>query len=387
MLELQPDTQPSTSFQDLSPIPTIPTTNKPNARKQHAEIITSPEVRDLKRRKMQEKLVKQNKKLEKDKKKLKNQKQAPNKKTRSKVFQEKRNDSSEDSGEEDLGDIDLSPIPTIPTTNKPNARKQHAEIITSPEVRDLKRRKMQEKLVKQNKKLEKDKKKLKNQKQAPNKKTRSKVFQEKRNDSSEDSGEEDLGDIVSDHSSDHIESDSEDFCSVFEQQDRAEMLELQPDTQPSTSFQDLSPIPTIPTTNKPNARKQHAEIITSPEVRDLKRRKMQEKLVKQNKKLEKDKKKLKNQKQAPNKKTRSKVFQEKRNDSSEDSGEEDLGDIVSDHSSDHIESDSEDFCSVCKGYYKDKSGPKVDWICCVGCYKWLHETCTPYSDNCPDCMP
>ncbi|KAF5275502.1 hypothetical protein FQR65_LT16635 [Abscondita terminalis] len=63
---------------------------------------------------MQEKLVKQNKKLEKDKKKLKNQKQAPKKKTSGKVFQAKRNDSSENRGEEDFGGIDL-PLTIVPS--------------------------------------------------------------------------------------------------------------------------------------------------------------------------------------------------------------------------------------------------------------------------------
>lgn len=50
-----------------------------------------------------------------------------------------------------------------------------------------------------------------------------------------------------------------------------------------------------------------------------------------------------------------------------------------------IDGDPDDYCVNCKGYYYDKNGPKVDWICCVKCKKWLHETCTTSDTTCNKC--
>lgn len=72
------------------------------------------------------------------------------------------------------------------------------------------------------------------------------------------------------------------------------------------------------------------------------------------------------------------------NDSSSDETSDDLN--LSDHSSDGIDSDSDDYCKVCGGYYHDKHGPKVDWICCTICKKWLHETCTSQENTCDGCL-
>lgn len=44
----------------------------------------------------------------------------------------------------------------------------------------------------------------------------------------------------------------------------------------------------------------------------------------------------------------------------------------------------EDLCVECLDYYSN-SKSKVDWICCVMCRKWLHETCTLYRNYCNKC--
>lgn len=150
------------------------------------------------------------------------------------------------------------------------------------------------------------------------------------------------------------------------------------EAEPSgTSFENISPIPAIPGLSKPNVRKQHAEIVTSPEVRERKRQKLKEKLEKQNKLQKKEKRTAVKAKKASQKR--------RIRDNCSSSSSEEYGNTVSDHSSDNIASDSDDFCAVCNGYYHDKKGPKVDWLCCITCKKWLHETCTPYQHQCENC--
>lgn len=54
---------------------------------------------------------------------------------------------------------------------------------------------------------------------------------------------------------------------------------------------------------------------------------------------------------------------------------------------DDSDDDLENICGKCNRYYYDKKGPHVvDWIQCVRCHRWLHETCTSNSDICDDCF-
>jgi hypothetical protein len=46
---------------------------------------------------------------------------------------------------------------------------------------------------------------------------------------------------------------------------------------------------------------------------------------------------------------------------------------------------NENDCVVCKVNYYDRNGPQVDWIQCIICMKWLHETCTNATDMCDNC--
>lgn len=142
------------------------------------------------------------------------------------------------------------------------------------------------------------------------------------------------------------------------------------------NFDDIAPIPSIPGPSKPNVRKQHAEVLTSPDYRQKKRQKIEEKQKKQQGKAAELEKKL-----------RKKGNKKKKNVVHDSSSEEVSGDenIVSDHSSDEPDSDKDDFCAICDGFYFDKKGPKVDWICCVVCKKWLHETCASGPNMCDPC--
>lgn len=56
------------------------------------------------------------------------------------------------------------------------------------------------------------------------------------------------------------------------------------------------------------------------------------------------------------------------------------GGSLSDHDSDNIASDSDNYCAMYCGYHHDKKSPKTHWICCVVCNKWLHKTCTPHEN-------
>ncbi|CAH2107507.1 unnamed protein product [Euphydryas editha] len=48
--------------------------------------------------------------------------------------------------------------------------------------------------------------------------------------------------------------------------------------------------------------------------------------------------------------------------------------------------DSDNICALCNGNYYDKTGPKVDWIQCIRCKKWVHETCASNPDICDNCF-
>ncbi|KAJ2937617.1 hypothetical protein O0L34_g17873 [Tuta absoluta] len=88
----------------------------------------------------------------------------------------------------------------------------------------------------------------------------------------------------------------------------------------------------------------------------------------------------------PTKKSRSakkKKLQEHIESSNESSDEEA---IVLDDSDSCLSENSENECAKCKLNYWDKKGPKVDWVKCIRCHKWNHETCTANPDICDDCL-
>lgn len=134
-----------------------------------------------------------------------------------------------------------------------------------------------------------------------------------------------------------------------------EQIEEQP--TPSKYLDEVVPIPAIPT-RKFYKRKQSAAVLTSAEnIQTLKQRK-QDKLEKEDKKLEKlnmaKKYKKKPAKPEPKKHSQSE------------------------------ENKVECRCVECtENYYETRE--TVDWICCVSCLKWLHESCTMYNPMCNIC--
>ena len=48
-----------------------------------------------------------------------------------------------------------------------------------------------------------------------------------------------------------------------------------------------------------------------------------------------------------------------------------------------VNSDSNRCCECWENYFLTKK--KDDWIKCLNCAKWLHETCSPYKEKCVDC--
>lgn len=70
--------------------------------------------------------------------------------------------------------------------------------------------------------------------------------------------------------------------------------------------------------------------------------------------------------------------------SSSDDTDDEVIEFADDDDTD--DDDLDDTCALCNGNYYDKTGPKVDWIQCIRCKKWVHETCTSNPDICDNCL-
>lgn len=81
-----------------------------------------------------------------------------------------------------------------------------------------------------------------------------------------------------------------------------------------------------------------------------------------------------------------KSFKRKRSPSITSSNGSDETLVVELDDDDDSDDDLENICGKCNRYYYDKKGPHVDWIQCVRCHRWLHETCTSNPDICDDCF-
>lgn len=140
---------------------------------------------------------------------------------------------------------------------------------------------------------------------------------------------------------------------------------LNVESTPTKLLQAISPLPAI---NKLTSkrRKLHATILTSPE--NMEKVKL---------KAEKT-----NSKRKPKKVPKMKVPRPKKRTVSSSSSCSDVPDI-NDFSSDEINNDSDE-CVGCGENY-DQTKLKVDWIKCVRCQRWLHETCSSFNDVCIPC--
>lgn len=120
---------------------------------------------------------------------------------------------------------------------------------------------------------------------------------------------------------------------------------------PTKHLMELSPIPAIPKCGT-KMRKQSAELLSSEER----------------------KKKLASKKAA---KTKTRKSSKKRK------AQDDENDVSTLRISDSDEEGNEICVECCENYFQTKE--KVDWIQCVSCKKWLHETCTMYGSQCNIC--
>jgi hypothetical protein len=138
---------------------------------------------------------------------------------------------------------------------------------------------------------------------------------------------------------------------------------------PTKHLMEIRPIPKIPLPlNK--RRKQSATLLTTPIALDQKRIKLETK-------------KNKNSGNEPIKEKKV----PKMNASKANKGKENKLPVV-DSDFDEESSDSlnnyEDYCVECLENYHDTK-EKVDWLQCISCENWMHETCTMYDIRCNDC--
>lgn len=141
---------------------------------------------------------------------------------------------------------------------------------------------------------------------------------------------------------------------------------------PSKILVDLSPVVMEKAVVVRKRAKQVASILTSPEHLAVRREK--EKKLKENEAKKQLKMLRENTTQMKAKKRKCTVSSSSEDDESivlesEASGDEDF---------------TENLCIGCGEDY-NLTKMKVDWIKCVNCLKWLHETCTSYSDFCQKC--
>lgn len=173
--------------------------------------------------------------------------------------------------------------------------------------------------------------------------------------------------------------------------DNTSMLE-----QMKANLNILSPIPKNRMPNKGRGAQKAAVLTSSPYKNDLEvsqqRRKQPKKTNIEIEKLKRNtKKEIINKKEIQRKRTISKVKNKDKPNtrkgkksrkvqentskiSSSSSDEEEI--LVLDDSESCFSEDQENECAKCKLNYYDKTGPTVDWVQCVRCHDWNHETCT-----------
>lgn len=147
---------------------------------------------------------------------------------------------------------------------------------------------------------------------------------------------------------------------------------------PSKLLDQVHPVPVIPLTT--SKRKQNAVELTSPENR-VKRRVFADKKKRKTKEdSKKETKSVRQQKKLTIKKSCRATNKKKEQDISS-SSEEDLP-LLS--SSDEVSDEADEYCVQCNDYYYTTKS-KANWLQCIACNRWLHETCTQFKKICNDC--
>lgn len=153
---------------------------------------------------------------------------------------------------------------------------------------------------------------------------------------------------------------------------------LDDDITPSKFLKEIQPIPKIPLSF--SKRKQSATELTSPE--NIFQKKHKSELNKSKAKNKNSNKKKMEKIKTKNKKQKSDTFQ-----SDDDDDEIPISELkkkISTKPTKSEEPDKKYFCVECFDDY-NKTLKTVDWICCLRCNSWLHETCTMHLNICNPC--
>lgn len=161
-----------------------------------------------------------------------------------------------------------------------------------------------------------------------------------------------------------------------------------PDVSPMTKLlHEISPVPLLTQSVRKRA-KQVATLLTSPEYREecsrkaLKKKTTKGKIIPEHRK-ECSRKAL-NKKTAKGKTIVKPVQSKKRKRMRDSSSSNDDAEAVFAESSDSPEEFNENECVGCGEDYNSTT-KAADWIKCIRCNFWLHETCTTFDDHCQNC--
>lgn len=186
----------------------------------------------------------------------------------------------------------------------------------------------------------------------------------------------------------------EDNKSEIEKQSIITSAEIhdQPSTSVAETMKILSPLPKQLLKRK-NTIQEAVEITSSPYKNQLEEKARKQKKTKIKVKKEKvvrpkrDQRANKENKIKATVKGKGKYSKKQRSPSITSSDDSENNDVIMQlDDDDETDDEMDNICAKCNRCYYDKKGPKVDWIQCVRCQRWLHETCTSNPDICDSCL-
>lgn len=151
---------------------------------------------------------------------------------------------------------------------------------------------------------------------------------------------------------------------------------------PTKVLQNLSPIPRSLEPSK-SKRKQSAMNVTDPKnIND--KRMNKEAALKKNRSASKGKKPDNKKRPTTSKLQKNTRLKRKKRLSFEESSTSEEDDLAIELLSDHVSEDNDDECTECLELYHETTSTS-DWVKCIMCGRWMHESCTIYEAKCIDC--